>query len=330
MSRPSVIASWFASPPPGVAIEIGAGRVTGVSIADRGGRLTVTAHASERLADGVVAPALTTPNVADRAALADAVKRVAAAIGGRPRRVALVIPDGAAKVSLVRFEKLPARVDDLAQLVRWQVRKAVPFPLDQAQVSWTLGARDASGASELVVTIARRDIVGEYELACTDAGLEPGVVDLATFNLVNLVLAGDAAARDTAAGRDAEDWLLVHVAPDSSTMAILRGTELILFRNRPAGDGALADLVHQTAMYYEDRLSGRGFSRVLVAPRDLTAPVAAEFAELCRSLASRTGTPVVEVDLRTASSLADRIAPAPELLRALAAPVGALVRDRVA
>jgi type IV pilus assembly protein PilM len=328
MSKPSLLASWFSSPPATVAVEIGAGRVTAVSLAVQGGRRTITAHASETLPAGLVVPALTTPNVTDRAALTDIVKRLVGAVAARARRVALVIPDGAAKVSLVRFEKLPARPDDLAQLVRWQVRKAVPFPLDQAQVSWTTGARDETGATELVVTIARRDIVAEYEEACAAAGLYPGLVDLATFNLINLVLAGDAAAN--AAPRPSDDWLLVHVAPDSSTMAILRGAELILFRNRPTGEGSLGDLVHQTAMYYEDRLGGHGFGRVFVTPRDIAGPAAVEFTELCRSLASRVGTQVFEVDPRSASALNDRISPAPELLRALAAPVGALMRDRVA
>ena len=239
MSRRSALTSWFASPPPTAAVEIGAGRVTAVGLSTMSGRTTVAGHASEKLPEGLVVPGLTTPNVTDPAALADAVRRVVGAINARTRRVALVIPDGAAKVSLVRFEKLPGRQDDLGQLVRWQVRKAVPFGLEHAQVSWTTGVGDESGA-ELVVTIARRDIVAEYEQACTTAGLYPGLVDLATFNLINLVLAGDAAGTSgVSAVGQGDDWLLVHVAPDSSTMAVMRGAGLILFRNRPTGEGTL-------------------------------------------------------------------------------------------
>ena len=41
---------------------------------------------------------------------------------------------------------------------------------------------------------------------------------------------------------------------------------MIFFRNRAAdADGSLADLVHQSAMYYEDRLEGAGFARVVLA-----------------------------------------------------------------
>ena len=60
--------------------------------------------------------------------------------------------------------------------------------------------------------------------------------------------------------------LLVNIAVDYATLALVRGGEVIFFRNRAAaGEGDLADLVHQTAMYYEDRLSGAGFSRVMLA-----------------------------------------------------------------
>jgi type IV pilus assembly protein PilM len=285
------------------------------------------------LADGLVAPSLTTPNLPDRAAVGSAVARVLQALGIRTRRVALVLPDGVAKVSLVKFEKVPERAADLEQLVRWQVKKSVPFPLEQSQISWSRGADDkkaagASGAAEFVVAVARRDIVAEYQTVCVSAGLHPGLVDLATFNIANAVLAGD--AQHAGNGESDGDWLLVHVAPDSCTLAVVRGGVLILFRNRPAeGEGSLADFVHQSAMYYEDRLGGRGLSRVLLTPRDLTPAAADEVASLVRAFEARGGPRVGEVDIRAAATLADRISPSPELLRALAAPVGALLRARV-
>lgn len=322
-SRPTP--RWLASPPPSAAIEIGARRVTAVVLGAAGGRPAITAHATERLADGLVAPSLTAPNLTDRATVAAAVKRAVDALGVRIRRVALVLPDGAAKVSLVRFEKPPERAADLDQMVRWQVKKSVPFPLEQSQISWTRGSADPSGAIELVVAVARQDIVAEYEAACTAAGLQPGLVDLATFNIANALLANDAAAKQT----DAGDCLLVHVAPDSTSLAVLRGGDLVLFRNRPSdSDGNLADFVHQTAMYYEDRLGGRGLSRTFVAPRDLTPAAADEVAALVRDYEARGGAPVAEVDVRGAAALADRITPSAELLRALSAPVGALLREQ--
>src|SRR5262249_60626344 len=154
-------------------------------------------------------------------------------------------------VSVVSSEPVPAKPQDLDQLIRWQVRKTAPFGIDEAQVSYVPGLRSDDGR-EYIVSLARRTVVEEYENLCADAGAHAGIVDLCTFNVVNAVLAGS--------GAPTADWLLVNIAADYTSIALLRGRDLIFFRNRAADtEGTLADLVHQTAMYYEDRLKGEGF-----------------------------------------------------------------------
>jgi type IV pilus assembly protein PilM len=345
-ARRSAFASWFTSSPPTVGVEIGARRVTAVSIGEHGGKPVIAAHATEALPEGLVTPALNQPNISDRAAVAAALGRVLSQLGGRPGRVALVVPDGAAKVSLVKFDKVPAKAEDLGQLIRWQVKKSVPFPLEQAQVTWTRGATDTAGGVEFVVAIARRDIVGEYEAVCQAANAQAGLVDLATLNLINLALLADPSLAGSAGGRGDTsaagvhdgsldpasalpiDWLLVHVGADSSTVAIVRGAQVLFFRNRPSdAEGDLNDLVHQSVMYYEDRLGGPGFSRVFVAARDVPESHAIEVEELYRGLAERSGDRVEALDPRAAAGLAHGISPSPELLSALAAPVGVVLRE---
>jgi hypothetical protein len=151
--------------------------------------------------------------------------------------------------------------------------------------------------------------------------VQVGVVDLATFNLVNLQLAGDAGLRG--------DWLLVHVTPDASTMAIVREGALLLFRHRPIeGDGSLADLGHQTAMYYEDRLNGQGLSRVVVAARDVTPAVTADIEALGRTLDQRADRAIVDIDPRAVVRIAEPAVGAERT--AMAAAVGVLLRERMA
>ena len=304
---------------PTVAVEIASDRVSAASLELRAGQPVVSAHATEPLPPGALVPSLTGQNVHDRAAVAAALGRVFDRIGGRPRRIGLVVPDLIAKVSLVRFEKVPARARDLDQLVRWQVRKTAPFPLEEAQVTYVPGALAVDG-QEFIVSLARRSVVEEYERLCTDAGAHAGIVDLATFNVINAVLAGT--------GAPAGDWLLVNVASDYASIAIVRGADLIFFRNRGGeGDGTLADLVHQTAMYYEDRLAGGGFTRVILAGGGQPA---SEMDEIRRSLAERLATGVDSLDPRTAAALTDRISAAPTLLDTLAPLVGLLLRGREA
>lgn len=303
---------------PSVAVEIGADRVSAAALEIRGGRPVVSAHAIEPLPPGALVPSLTSPNVIDRAGVAAVLGRVLDRVG-RPRRVGLIVPDLVAKVSLVRFEHVPPRAADLEQLVRWQVKKTAPFPIEEAQVAFVPGIV-ADDGHEFIVTLARRDIVAEYEALCGDVGAHAGIVDIATFNVVNAVLAGSAPP--------AGDWLLVNMAAGSASLAILRGPHVIFFRSRTADtEGTLADLVHQTAMYYEDRLAGSGFGLVVLAGA-AGMPQSGEAGELRRSLEQRLTATVQTIDPRSAAALTDRIAPAPALLDALAPLVGLLLRQR--
>jgi type IV pilus assembly protein PilM len=304
---------------PAVAVEIAAGRVAAASLERRGGQPVVSQHATELLPDGALVPSLTASNTHDRAAVMTALNRALEKVG-RPRRIGLVVPDAIAKVSLVRFEQVPTRSSDLDQLVRWQVRKSAPFPIEEAQVSYVPALRHADG-QEFLVSLARRDVIHEYEALCAEAGAHAGLVDLATFNVVNVLLAGSAPP--------VNDWLLVNVAGDSASIALLRGPHVIFFRNRANDtEGTLADLVHQTAMYYEDRLQGAGFSRVVLSGAASGTSRLGEVEQVRRSLEDRLSARVETVDPRAAASLADRIAAAPALLDNLAPLVGLLLRDR--
>jgi type IV pilus assembly protein PilM len=308
------------APAPDTAIEIAAGRVSAAAVERRGGQAVVSAYAVEPLPPQALAPSLIGANTQDRAAVMTAVNRVLERIG-RPRRIGLVVPDTVAKVSLVRFEKVPARATDLDQLVRWQVRKAAPFPIDEAQVSYVRGFHAPDG-QDFIVTVARRAVIEEYEGLCAEAGAHAGLVDLSTFNVINAVLAGSGAPGA------AEDWLLINVAYDSASIGILRGSHLIFFRNRAAdGDGTVADLVHQTGMYYEDRLKGAGFSRVILAGGSRAG---AEVEQLRASLEQRVAAAIETIDPRQAAALTDRITAGPALLDTLAPLVGVLLRDRQA
>jgi Tfp pilus assembly PilM family ATPase len=288
-----------------------------------------------------VTPAVNDANITDPGVVTAAIARVFEQLGHRPKRVALAVPDSIAKVSLMRFDKVPPRTDDFDQLVRWQMRKSAPFKMEEAQVSWIPGPIDADGGHEFVVLAARRDIVREYEAVVEAAGAHAGIVDLTTFNVINMALA----ASDAPAG----DWLLVHVTSDYASICIVRGGALVFFRNRSsAGEGSLADLVHQTAMYYQDRLSGSGFARVVLAGGGLLGSQTDRADgedlngldgltadghhadQIRRALEERLDTEIESIDPRGVAAVMDRILATPELLDTLAPLVGLVVRERVA
>ena len=310
----------FRTAAPDVALEIDHTHVAAARMSWRGREAVVAAHAVEQLPDGLVAPGLLAPNIADVPAVSQAIGRVLTALGGRSSRVGLVIPDTVSKVSLVKLEKVPARSADLQEIVRWQMKKTSPFPLDQATISIAPGAKAADGGAEFVVTLVRTDVVQQYEQACAMAGAHAGLVDLSTFGVLNGVLSGTSSPSG--------DWLLVHVTDTYLSLAVMRDQALLFFRNRgEEAEVTLADLIHQTAMYYEDRLRGGGFARVLIAG-GARLPGGAEHVRL--GLEERLRVSVESVDPRAAAALQDRINAAPELLDLLAPLVGTLMRERAA
>lgn len=312
----SLLASWLASPPPDAAVEITPSWVSAAAVTLRRGGPAIQSYAVEALPERAVIASLGSPNVVDRAAVAASLRNVVDRLGSRPARVALIIPDVAARVSVVRFEQVPQRREDLDQLVRWQVRKAAPFPIEDASVSYSPGARGTDGSAEFIVVLARNDVIKGYEDACADVGLHAGLVDIASFAVVNLALA--------AAPSTGGDWLVVHTRPEYTSIAIVRSGDLIYFRNRPEDDEeSLTDAVHQTAMYYQDRLAGLGFERVLLGGISTAG-------ELGQSLQERLGTPVELIDPTAVAPLSDRIAATIDVMDVLSPLTGVLLRTRTA
>ncbi len=310
------IRALLSTPNPSVGLEIAADRVTAVALSWSHGCPVVAAWASTVLPEGTIVPSVNALNIMEHSAVTDAISLVFNQLPYRPSRVAVIVPDSAAKVSLVRFEQVPARMPDLDELIRWQVQKSAPFRLQDAQVSSTPGITTQDGSQEFIVALMRRDVVQEYEDVCDAAGAQAGVLDLASFNLINLSLV----SFDPGDG----DWLLVHVAPGYNTLAIVRGKTLIFFRNRPAeGNDSLLNLAHQTAMYYQDRLEGNEFSHAQLL-RHSGLDDGVESAELLQhTLGDRIGVPVRPLNTSVVTPQS-----ASTDLGVLAAPIGLLLRER--
>jgi Tfp pilus assembly PilM family ATPase len=198
------------------------------------------------------------------------------------------------------------------------LKKASPFPIEDAAVTFSPAGRGTEGGLDYLVVTARRDVIAEYEAVCDAVRVYAGLVDIATLSVVNLFLG----SIDVPSG----DWLVVHLRPEYTSIVIMRGADVIFFRNRPERDEeSIADLVHQTAMYYQDRLSGQRFSHVFLGGRG-RAIGDVELAR--RNLEERLGVPVEPIDPTRTTALTDRISATPDVMNVLAPLVGMLLRTR--
>ena len=204
---------------PRVACEIMPQGVVAARSADAAAPLSAVARVS--LAEGAIAPGLKPGNVVDRvavtAAIRDAMEQIGERANARDGNVTLVIPDSAVRVLLLDFEALPNRAAEALPLVRFRLKKLLPFDSDDAMVSYQVMSSGKGGVRVLAVAIPR-DVLSEYETAAREAGFEPGAVLPSTLACL-------------AALEDAEATLLVNANPLGVTVAIVRSGVLLLHRS---------------------------------------------------------------------------------------------------
>ena len=255
----------------------------------------------------------------DRDVVVRALRTACESVGVRPRRVALVVPDLVGKVSLVRVRSdadAPRRSRSAHSLADQEVHAVS----DRGRLrDATARARRAPTAtsSSSWPRVARS--FREYEGVCEEAGIEAGLVDLATIGVVNLFLSSGPAANG--------DWLVVHMRPEYTSIVIMRGEDMIFFRNRAEGRRRSVCRTSCTRPRCTTRIdSAAEASRACCSAGSGSSPGRVDMAR--RDLEEHMGTQVEPIDPTRGASLTDRIQATPELMATLSPLVGMLLRTR--
>jgi len=205
---------------PRLAVEIRAEGVVAARAEDAAALLAAVARGD--LAEGVVTPGLKAGNIVDRAAVVAAVRKALDGVVGRGaergRDVTVVVPDAAVRVLLLDFDQLPSKIAEALPVVRFRLKKLLPFDADDAAVSYQVMS-NAKGIVRVVAVAMAKDVLEEYEGVVTAAGYLPGAVLPSTL----AALAGLDEAEAPA--------LVVNAGPTAVTTAIARGGVLLLHRS---------------------------------------------------------------------------------------------------
>lgn len=225
---------------PKLACEVAADRVLAAHISEPG---NIDVCAASELAPGCVVPDLVEANLRDRERILESIRRTLDGLGSRSRDVIAVLPDAAVRVMLLDFDSLPAKRDDAEGVIRFRLKKSLPFDVDKAKISYH--AQSSTNGVRLVAAVAMTSVIEDYESAFRDAGYTPGVV------LPSMLAALGAA--------DAErPTLVVKVDARSIGIAILDKQQLLLFRNLENPRGVtisgeqLADEVYPSVVFFQD------------------------------------------------------------------------------
>lgn len=206
---------------PRLAVEIKAEGVVAARAENAAALLTAVARAD--VAAEAVVPGLKVGNIADREGVTAAVRKALDGVAGRGaernpgRDVTVIVPDAAVRVLLLDFDQLPSKAAEALPVVRFRLKKLLPFDADTAAVSYQVMASERAGVRVLAVAMPK-EVLDEYEGVVTAAGYQPGAVLPSTLAALS--------------GFDAADLpvLVVNAQPGEVTTAIVKGGILLLHR----------------------------------------------------------------------------------------------------
>lgn len=211
-------------------------------------------HAFVPLPAGALTPGIEATNIVAFDAVVAALRQALELVEPRSQEVSLIVPDSAVRNFVLDFDSLPQKRSDAVPVIRFRLRKMLPFDSELAAISYQVLEQSEpvpSGAPiKALVTVIPGPILAEYEAAVHAADYEAGAV------LPSGLAALAALTRPEAS-------LAANLSSNALTTSITLGNDLLLYRTveLPLDDANRTAEVRRSvavaAAYFEDRLGMR-------------------------------------------------------------------------
>ena len=164
----------------------------------------------------------------------------------RKRRMALILPDYCARVAVLDFDSFPSKGEEQEQLIRFRMKKSVPFDMDSAIVSYC--AQPKKGPKiEVVVAVIAMEILARYEAPFRQLLFQPGSVTTSGLAALNMVSADGVTLVAKLSGQT-----LTVLVLDGSTLKLVRCIQM-----EEGGEDEIESFLHPTFAYIEDELHSK-------------------------------------------------------------------------
>lgn len=228
------LAALFQDPPPAFAFELSE---AGIAVAD----MSKAPQTEFRpIVPGVISVSPLRDNIVSADELASAVRAVVPANVKR-KDMALILPDYCMRVAVLDFDSFPADHKEQLSLVRFRMKKSVPFDVESAAVGY-FAQPAVEGKLDVVTAVTPVEIISRYEAPFRAAGMNPGFVTTSSLAMLELVDSGPVTVIAKLSGR-------------ILTLMVIKDGVLKLIRCLEVSDAAdvAADL-YPTFAYVEDQL----------------------------------------------------------------------------
>jgi type IV pilus assembly protein PilM len=248
--------SLVKEPPPATAFEISEAGIAAARVGSGDG------SAFRPFKPGTLEVSPLKENVLDAEEFSAAVRAIWAEQGSRKHRdVAVILPDFCTRMAVLDFDDFPADAKEQISLVRFRLKRSVPFDVEAAAVSYwaqhpshkTAGAKTGNQKCDVLAVLAPFEIVARYEAPFRAAGMNPGLVTTSTLAALELAPAAGLNVFAKITGR-----VLTVVVRESGILKLVRCLEV---PSQELED--VASVLLPTFVYVEDNWSTRADSLFL-------------------------------------------------------------------
>lgn len=211
------------------------------------------------LEPGALVPSPTQDNIHRADVLSGLLSRVIPASEAKKTQPAVVIlPDYAVRISVLDFDSFPSAPDEQLSLIRFRLKKTLPFDVEAAVVSYFVQGppkkdAKAGGKVEVVAATVALEVLARYEALCRAAHLHPGEITTSALAVLSLCDAAGAVVIAKLAGRT----LTVMVVVDHK-LKLFRCIEM-----EGTTELDVLSVLQPTLAYVEDELSSPGCRLIL-------------------------------------------------------------------
>ena len=240
--------SWIKGGPqpggrPRAAVEIAPEGVLAAALPGLG---AAAVYAFAALPAGALVPGIDAPNLRAPEAVTAALHSALGEVSPRTRFVTLVLPSTVVRVFVLDFDTLPSKAADAIPVLRFRLRKMLPFDVEHAGVSYQVLSQDKT-ACRVLTAVLPGPVLAEYEAAVRAAGYEAGAV-----------LPSSLAALESIHSMEAV--LTANLSALALTTTITNGQDLLLYRTLDLPEdprqriGEIQRGIAVASAYFEDRL----------------------------------------------------------------------------
>jgi Tfp pilus assembly PilM family ATPase len=137
------------------------------------------------LPEGVIKPSFKNDNILDVGRFAETVQLLVRNLEVKTATVGLSLPSEIVKTLIQGYEKLPDSRAEVEKFIGWSMERSFHFPVQSAKIGYQSIGQDPAGVNQLLVTVAMRSVVAQYETLLQRLGLDTRVVRPAGINLFN-------------------------------------------------------------------------------------------------------------------------------------------------